>query len=165
VFTSNVDGQFQAAGFDAAAIAECHGSIHMLQCSEVCHDGLWPAADVRPVVDESTCELVSDLPRCPKCGAVARPNILMFGDYDWIALRTEQQEARLQAWLSKVERLVVIEIGAGKAIPTVRYFSEQNGPRVIRINPRDFGIAPHHGIGLARGAIDGLELLDRSMKA
>jgi NAD-dependent SIR2 family protein deacetylase len=108
---------------------------------------------------------VSDLPRCSKCGAVARPNILMFGDYDWIALRTEQQEARLQAWLSKVERLVVIEIGAGKAIPTVRYFSEQNGPRVIRINPRDFGIAPHHGIGLARGAIDGLELLDRSLKA
>jgi NAD-dependent SIR2 family protein deacetylase len=152
VFTSNVDGQ-------------CHGSIHVLQCSEVCHDELWPAADVRPVVDESTCELVSDLPRCPKCGAVARPNILMFGDYDWIALRTEQQEARLQAWLSKVERLVVIEIGAGKAIPTVRYFSEQNGPRVIRINPRDFGIASHHGIGLARGAIDGLELLDRSMKA
>ncbi|WP_054934853.1 SIR2 family NAD-dependent protein deacylase [Paraburkholderia sp. XV] len=163
VFTSNVDGQFQAAGFDSGMIAECHGSIHVLQCSEVCHAGLWPATGVQPVVDESTCELVSDLPRCPQCGAVARPNILMFGDYDWIALRTEQQEVRLQAWLSKLERPVVIEIGAGKAIPTVRDFSEQNGPRVIRINPRDFGIAPHRGIGLARGAIDGLELLDRSM--
>jgi NAD-dependent SIR2 family protein deacetylase len=165
VFTSNVDGQFQAAGFDATAIAECHGSIHVLQCSEVCHNRLWSADDVQPVVDESSCELVSDLPRCSACGAVARPNILMFGDYDWISLRTEQQEARLQAWLSKVERLVVIEIGAGKAIPTVRLFSEQYGPRVIRINPRDFGIASNQGIGLARNAVDGLKLLDHALNA
>jgi NAD-dependent SIR2 family protein deacetylase len=163
VFTSNVDGQFQAAGFEDAAIAECHGSIHVLQCSEVCQNRLWSAADVQPVVDESSCELVSDLPRCPACGAVARPNILMFGDYDWISLRTEQQEARLRAWLSKVERLVVIEIGAGKAIPTVRLFSEQNGPRVIRINPRDFGIASNQGISLARNAVDGLKLLDHAL--
>src|SRR5580700_1190478 len=28
VFTSNVDGQFQRAGFDADRIVECHGSIH-----------------------------------------------------------------------------------------------------------------------------------------
>ena len=28
VFTSNVDGQFQKAGFDDARIVECHGSIH-----------------------------------------------------------------------------------------------------------------------------------------
>jgi NAD-dependent SIR2 family protein deacetylase len=164
VFTSNVDGQFQAAGFDESAIAECHGSIHVLQCSEVCHDRLWRAGDFAPVIDEATCELVSELPRCPECGAVARPNILMFGDYDWIALRTEQQEARLHAWLATVERLVVIEIGAGKAIPTVRLFSEQNGPRVIRINPRDFGIAPQDGIGLARGGVDGLDLLERALR-
>lgn len=32
VFTSNVDGQFRRAGFDPKTIAECHGSIHHLQC-------------------------------------------------------------------------------------------------------------------------------------
>jgi NAD-dependent SIR2 family protein deacetylase len=164
-FTSNVDGQFQKAGFDDASIAECHGSIHVLQCSEVCSDRLWSADNLRPIVDEASCELTSDLPRCPACGAVARPNILMFGDYDWIARRTEQQEARLHAWLSTLERLVVVEVGAGKAIPTVRLFSEQHGPRVIRINPRDFGIAAHLGIGVARSGIDGLRLLDRAMNA
>jgi NAD-dependent SIR2 family protein deacetylase len=165
VFTSNVDGQFQRAGVDDASVAECHGSIHMLQCSEVCSDRLWSAADVQPVIDEATCELTSDLPRCPSCGAVARPNILMFGDFDWIALRTERQEASLHAWLTQAERLVVIEIGAGKAIPTVRLFSEYNGPRVIRINPRDFGIGPDRGIGLARNGLDGLMLLDQAMNA
>ena len=163
VFTSNVDGQFQKAGFDDASVAECHGSIHVLQCSEVCNDRLWSADELHPVFDQASCELTSELPRCPSCGAVARPNILMFGDYDWIALRTERQEASLHAWLTGVERLVVIEIGAGKAIPTVRFFSEYNGPRVIRINPRDFGIAPDRGIGIARNGLEGLALIDRAM--
>ena len=31
VFTSNVDGQFQKAGFDATRVEECHGSLHDLQ--------------------------------------------------------------------------------------------------------------------------------------
>jgi NAD-dependent SIR2 family protein deacetylase len=33
VFTSNVDGHFQKAGFHSDRIVECHGSIHHLQCS------------------------------------------------------------------------------------------------------------------------------------
>ena len=33
VYTSNVDGQFQKAGFDKQKIVEIHGSIHHLQCS------------------------------------------------------------------------------------------------------------------------------------
>ena len=36
VFTSNVDGQFQKAGFDPRLVYECHGSIHHLQCLEPC---------------------------------------------------------------------------------------------------------------------------------
>ena len=43
VFTSNVDGQFQAAGFDPQRIAECHGSIHHLQCMQPCRPETWPA--------------------------------------------------------------------------------------------------------------------------
>ena len=164
VFTSNVDGQFQKAGFDDGLIAECHGSIHVLQCAEVCCDLLWAADDVQPIVDETRCELVSELPRCPHCGALARPNIVMFGDYDWIALRTEYQEARLRAWLSVVDRPVVVEIGAGKTIPTVRAFSERNGARVIRINPRDCGIPSSRGMGLARGAVEGLTMLDEAWR-
>src|SRR5262245_53491765 len=36
VFTSNVDGQFQRAGFAAERVLECHGSIHFLQCAQPC---------------------------------------------------------------------------------------------------------------------------------
>lgn len=38
VFTSNVDGQFQKAGFDPERVLECHGSIHWLQCLRDCSD-------------------------------------------------------------------------------------------------------------------------------
>ncbi|MGF6410159.1 NAD-dependent SIR2 family protein deacetylase [Paraburkholderia sp. MM5482-R2] len=36
VFTSNVDGQFQKAGFADDRLFECHGSIHFLQCGQSC---------------------------------------------------------------------------------------------------------------------------------
>ena len=41
VFTSNVDGQFQKSGFADEQVAECHGSIHFLQCSQPCTDAIW----------------------------------------------------------------------------------------------------------------------------
>ncbi|WP_158938573.1 Sir2 family NAD-dependent protein deacetylase [Burkholderia sp. S171] len=165
VFTSNVDGQFQKAGFPEDLVAECHGSIHFLQCSIPCSLAIWPAQMFHPIVDEAQCQLLSELPSCPHCGAMARPNILMFGDVDWVAQRTERQEARLHAWLAGTERPVVIEIGAGKTIPTVRRFSERVGPRVIRINPRDFAIAAARGVGFAAGARDTLELIDAGVNA
>ncbi len=43
VFTSNVDGHFQLAGFPEDSVMECHGSIHFLQCVEECHQGIFPA--------------------------------------------------------------------------------------------------------------------------
>ena len=41
IFTSNVDGQFQKAGFDENKIYEVHGSIHYLQCIKICSDEIW----------------------------------------------------------------------------------------------------------------------------
>jgi NAD-dependent SIR2 family protein deacetylase len=137
VFTSNVDGQFQRAGFDPDRICECHGSIHHLQCLARCGDAIWPAYGFLPEVDMAACRLSSPLPRCPVCHGVARPNILMFGDDGWVDVRTRAQDARLSAWLSAVDHLVVIEIGAGTAIPTVRLFGELQHSPLIRINPHD----------------------------
>jgi NAD-dependent SIR2 family protein deacetylase len=62
VFTSNVDGQFQKAGFDAGRIAECHGSIHRLQCLEACTDDSWPAGHFSPSL---TTLIAGSRTRCP----------------------------------------------------------------------------------------------------
>ncbi|WP_068635115.1 SIR2 family NAD-dependent protein deacylase [Thauera butanivorans] len=148
VFTSNVDGQFQKAGFDADRIVECHGSIHHLQCMEPCSAAIWPAGDFSPEIDADACELLNAPPLCPRCSALARPNILMFGDWGWLEDRSEAQQARLDAWRHTVERLVVIEIGAGTAIPSVRLFGEHQGAPIIRINLREAGTTSGKGVCL-----------------
>jgi len=164
VFTSNVDGQFQKAGFPETEVSECHGSIHYLQCLEGCSNDIWPAEGFDPVIDEAACRLVSALPLCPHCGAVARPAILMFGDWKWNAKRYQAQKARLDEWLAAVRRLVIIEIGAGTAIPSVRHFGEFQDGFLIRINPTDADLPDgRRGISLAMGGYEALTLIQSAL--
>ncbi|MES2069008.1 MAG: Sir2 family NAD-dependent protein deacetylase [Pseudomonadota bacterium] len=160
VFTSNVDGQFQRAGFDAGRVNECHGSIHHLQCLHACSADIWGADQFEPEVDDVTCRLRNAAPLCPHCGRLARPNILMFGDWDWNQQRQIAQATRQQRWLQSLERPLVIELGAGSAIPSVRHFSQtilqHHGGRLIRINPREADVASDKDVGLAVGALEGL---------
>lgn len=164
VFTSNVDGQFQRAGFADDCIAECHGSIHWLQCGVPCSSHIWPADEFDPVVDEAACRLQSALPYCPRCGELARPNILMFGDGQWLARRSDQQERRLDDWMSQASRLVTIELGAGSAIPTVRYFAEQAGAPLLRFNPTESRVGGGRGEGFPVGALDDLRALAAALE-
>lgn len=165
VFTSNVDGQFQRAGFAAEAVAECHGSIHWLQCAAPCSAEIWPADDFDPLVDEARCRLQSGLPCCPRCGGLARPNILMFGDDGWLSRRSVEQLRRLDQWMSEVGRVVTVELGAGTAIPTVRLFGEQSGGTLIRFNPTEPDVRPGHGEGFAVGALEGLRRLLEALRS
>ncbi|KVF67992.1 SIR2 family NAD-dependent protein deacylase [Burkholderia vietnamiensis] len=164
VFTSNVDGQFQKAGFDEQHIVECHGTIHRLQCVEACIDETWAASDFMPVVNETTCLLENEMPRCPHCGGLARPNILMFGDSQWVEKHAERQENQFASWFKRGQRRIVVEVGAGRAIPTVRRFSERHGPCVIRINPRESAIPIAVGVGLACAARDALQQIDNELR-
>lgn len=162
VFTSNVDGQFQRAGFDPDAIVECHGSIHHLQCTRPCCDAIWPADGVLPEVDMDACRLRSALPGCPRCGALARPNILMFNDGAWLPDRTEDQYARLARWRAGLRRPAVIELGAGVDIPSVRRMAESLGVPLIRINPREAAV--RNGVALEMGALAALRALAEVLK-
>ena len=164
-FTTNVDGHFQKAGFDQRAVTECHGSIHYLQCLDACSTDIWPADTFVPEIDEENCLLLNDPPRCPHCKGLARPNIYMFGDNEWLQHRTVIQQRRLEHWLRAAERLLVIEIGAGTAISTARDFThrlafDSHAP-VIRINPRDAAI---HGnvshVSLSMKRLEALQEID-----
>ena len=88
----------------------------------------------------------------------------MFNDGGWLGGVYEQQEARLNSWLQTVQNPVVIEIGAGVSIPTVRLFSEQFMSRLIRINPTDAKIPYKKGVSLAMGGLEGLRLLAEAME-
>ena len=168
VFTSNVDGQFQKAGFLDADIHECHGSIHYLQCTNDCKSGVWPADEFFPLVDAESCQLLNHPPRCPECGALARPNILMFNDWNWTPQRSASQARTEAKWLDIVgesrARVVVIEIGAGTAIPSVRHFSHrishEFGGIIVRINPSESAVPSSLDIGLAMGSLAALRGID-----
>ncbi|MEW5853720.1 MAG: Sir2 family NAD-dependent protein deacetylase [Myxococcota bacterium] len=169
VFTSNVDGQFQRAGYDENHIYEVHGSIHHVQCLAGCGVGILPADPYAVDVDPETFRARGTLPTCPRCSGLLRPNILMFGDWDWDEQRSQHQEARLGQWLRSVggARLVVVECGAGSAIPSVRHFCEMaarnHDGTLIRINVREPDVPPG-GIGLALGALAALRAIDDAMR-
>ncbi|MEL7500468.1 MAG: Sir2 family NAD-dependent protein deacetylase [Planctomycetota bacterium] len=166
VFTSNVDGHFQTSGFDPKRIVECHGSIELLQCSQPCQHQIWQGTD-KVAIDDESFRAVDPLPECPSCQQIARPNILMFGDMSWISDHVREQDSTYANWLRNIgyqARLVVIEIGAGTAVPTVRRESEQrirefNNARLIRINPRE-PQSPSNQISIASGALDALTKID-----
>lgn len=166
--TSNVDGQFQKAGLAGERVLEVHGSIHHLQCLTPCTMTTWDNDEQIPVDLEQM--RAGHIPRCIRCDGVARPNILMFGDYSWISDRTRQQEERFEAFLDRHRNapLVVVELGAGTAIPTIRRLSERLGRRgdatVVRINPREADIAPPH-LALPCGALAGLAGIDSELGA
>jgi NAD-dependent SIR2 family protein deacetylase len=160
VFTSNVDGQFQKAGFPEERIAEVHGSIHFVQCLGSCSE-ITSAAPYSVDVDPETFRARRPLPGCPRCGSLLRPNILMFGDWEWDDTRTQAQHQRLAEWLKPVEpgTLAVVECGAGTAIPSVRRFCEHAAAStrgtLIRINVREPQVPPG-GISLPLRALEAL---------
>jgi NAD-dependent SIR2 family protein deacetylase len=168
VVTSNVDGQFQKAGFAATAIAEQHGSIHRLQCHQPCSPATWQAPDAHLDIDLATLEARGRLPACPHCGQIARPNILMFNDPDWIDTVTRQQMRAFDQWFTAVrdKRVVVLEIGAGTAIPTIRRISERAAqhPRtkLVRINP-DARFEDESVTAVPLPALQALTLIDAAM--
>jgi NAD-dependent SIR2 family protein deacetylase len=115
-------------------------------------------------VAEETMRAAPPHPRCPSCGQIARPNILMFSDMGWISDRTDMQGDRYQRWLSSLgsARIAIVECGAGSAIPTVRFESERlsrrSGATLIRINLRE-PEAPQGQIGLPMSGLETLSAM------
>ena len=180
VFTSNVDGHFIKAGFNADRVVECHGSVHFLQPFESEHSRhIWPSQDTLATlrVNPETFLAEGDLPMCPPeagaaAGRLARPNVLMFGDNGWVSTRTADQHARMDQFvdgLPKHTNVVVIEIGAGTAIPTVRMTSENMlhvfpNATLLRINPAE-PEGPGNTIQIPMGGKDALVRLEEALGA
>ena len=169
VFTSNVDGHFQKAKFSDDRIVECHGSLWHMQCVTPCSDAIWSSGDIEVAVDSDNFRASGPLPICPQCGALARPNVLMFGDWRWLEHHVAIQEKRFHHWLQRIagSRLVIIESGAGTGVPTVRYVCETLAARLeatlIRINPREPEV-PRGAISIEADALPGLRAIDDQLR-
>lgn len=159
VYTSNVDGQFQKAGFPEEKISEIHGSIHYLQCMRPCRRMIWKNDEIIEIDIENM--RAERLPACPYCDELSRPNILMFGDWGWISDRSDNQSERYHVFQRQIanKNAVIVEIGAGKSVPSIRYVSERlaRNASFLRINTRDSDGAQ---FGVPLGGLDGLRAID-----
>jgi len=167
VLTSNVDEMFQKAGFDSGRVFEVHGSGKYLQCTLPCSKSFWlNKIEFDPYKENLSIE---ELPKCPFCGRLARPNVYIFNDRTYVRSLSKAQKERYQYFLNKNKdrSFLVIEIGAGKKVITIRKHTEklmsQQKATVLRINPFEAGIdAPH--ISLPDTALRTLKNLYQNIK-
>lgn len=165
IFTSNVDGLFEKAGWDASLVTECHGSIRTLQCFEPLCKRQYELRGWRSQwnIDEDL-RWVGNLPAC-ECGSILRPNVLLLDDGpNWHGARYHESQKRLELWAADVERLVVLEVGSGGLVPTVRLFGEgvasAKACAFIRVNLRSHRVPRADWIGLKGTAVELLTQLE-----
>jgi len=119
LLTQNVDGLHERAG--TAQMTRLHGSIWTLRCWNECGAAPWANRDVplRPLP-----------PRCPSCGAMARPGVVWFGEpLDPLDLARADQASTCDVFMV-VGTSAVVHPAAG-LIDLARV----RGAFVIEINP------------------------------
>ncbi len=168
IITTNVDHQFQLAGFDKDRLFYTQGDYGLFQCSVPCHDKTYDNQDLvfnmlksQGFLKEVNGELVlndrknrrtkidkSLIPKCPVCSRNMEMN-LRAGDrfvqdtgwYEHAKMYREFLEK------SKDKKLVLIEIGVGYNTPAIiKYPFEQmtyldKNTHLIRIN-KDYAFCP-----------------------
>jgi len=198
VYTSNVDGLHLRSGLKSTELIEIHGNIETWQCSQVCSSETWSAppdfvfkvdlATMLAAKEEKGEEeeedftknngFISNHPRCKMCGQPARPAILMFGDFYWV-----RQKTLWSPWRDTVGNLieqnptlslVIIEIGCGKNVPSVRCMAESfldSAPtqvNIIRINRDfilpDFSTNTERILGIKGGGREVLQAIDDAIQ-
>ena len=108
-YTSNVDGVFKRAGFDPERVVETHGNIHRLQCTlgTDCPAKQLPwGARVELPYNPKTCRVtcpVEEMPRCPGCDALARPNLWFCTDRCYQYDARSDCSAAYMAWAESLE--------------------------------------------------------------
>lgn len=117
LITQNIDGFHQLAG--STGVIELHGSIMRTKCSR--EDAVidqWTASDETP-------------PRCPRCGAYLRPDVVWFGEMlPPVALEAAAQAANTCEVFFSIGTSGVVEPAASLARVAL-----QRGAAVVEVNP------------------------------
>ena len=123
VLTTNVDHQFQLAGFDKARLFYTQGDYGLWQCSRPCHQKTYDNEQtVRQMIRlQEKMRIPSALvPRCPLCGAPMTMNLRsddsFVQDEGWYAAR-QRYDAFIRAHTH--DRLLLLELGVGFNTPGI----------------------------------------------
>ncbi len=139
VHTTNTDGYHIISGLDESLVYEVHGSMWRLQCmrGSSCSYGVRKNNSV-PLCDlDYETMIATNLPKCPYCGELLRPNILMFGDWSYVE-NTYQMNNYYDFMHDVGTPDLVFLVGSSSAVPTNDYLANRlknAGSFVITINP------------------------------
>ena len=123
VITTNVDHQFQLAGFPKERLFYTQGDYGLWQCSEPCHDTTYDNYETvkRMVEEQHDMRVPTELvPYCPKCGKPMTMNLRIDGtfveDADWHAA-AERYRDFLEA--HETGKVLYLELGVGGNTPVI----------------------------------------------
>lgn len=123
VLTTNVDHQFQLAGFDKKRLFYTQGDYGLWQCSEACHDKTYD--------NEKTVRLMATkqkdlkipaelIPKCPVCGAPMTMNLRcdnsFVQDEGWYAAASRYEDFIRR---HKGTHILFLELGVGANTPVI----------------------------------------------
>lgn len=143
LITQNVDGLHERAG--SRDVVRFHGSIWQLQCSARCGEPDWE--DRRAPLPELP-------PRCARCGGLARPGVVWFGEaIDPRVLRRAREATACDVYMS-VGTSSLVHPAAGLVA-----HARANGAFTVEINPEPTGASPYLDLTIAMGAEQALPAL------
>ena len=123
VLTTNVDHQFQLAGFEKKRLFYTQGDYGLFQCSQPCHQETYDNEETvrRMAAEQRDMKVPSDLiPRCPKCGRPMLPNLrcdnTFVQDEGWY-----QAASRYEDFLRRHKggKVLYLELGVGANTPVI----------------------------------------------
>lgn len=123
VLTTNVDHQFQKAGFAVERIFATQGDYGMIQCEKGCHPKIYDAEELFRRMDRvrKECLIPSDMvPKCPVCGG----NMMMHLRCDGNFVEDEDWHAASERYVNFVQKTagkstVLLELGVGFNTPGI----------------------------------------------
>lgn len=176
VLTTNVDHQFQKAGFQDEKIFATQGDYGLIQCMKGCHPKTYDAISMFTQMNQTqkNCKIPSYMvPRCPVCGGPMAMN-----------LRCDQYFVEDDAWNQAAEnygkylkkmkkgKVLLLELGVGFNTPMIIRFPfeklvrEHKNMKLVRLN-RDEAVIPEsfgsRGIGINRDLCESLGDIRKNM--
>ncbi|HET9981373.1 MAG TPA: NAD-dependent deacylase [Ktedonobacterales bacterium] len=129
IVTQNIDGLHARAG--SRDVVELHGNLARFRCfdEDIPVDYTDPA-DAPPIVDDDPATW-PDVPRCPQCGGMLRPDVVWFGEALPVVAWTRAEECARASDLCLVVGTSAIVYPAA-VLPMM---ARQSGAMVVEINP------------------------------
>ena len=119
IITTNQDAQF-AKVFDPERIFTIQGDAHWMQCSNRCHDKIYPSDEILHKLNAAIEDgkLPSELvPKCPVCGDVMEPWVKSYIFHYCSQWNREQDKYNKYLIEHQNQKLVFLALGIGSMTP------------------------------------------------